>query len=88
MATAALESSGSRVDRSAAAADSPKRPGGTDVEGLCEVEEFNSGSIYATNEHRNLHVNSLRTPALSGGQAHTFSFGNKIWENNFPVVKS
>ena len=37
------------------------------IKRLGEVEKFQSGRISATDEHRNLHMNPLRTPALSGG---------------------
>ena len=59
-------------------------PGGTDIEGLREIEEFNSGSIYATNEHRNLHMNSLENAGAQRGLSAYLLFQSKMWENNFP----
>ena len=53
---------------------SQERPGSADIDGFREIEEFNSSSIYATNEHRNLQMNPRRTPTLNGGYAHTLSF--------------
>jgi hypothetical protein len=40
---------------------------GANVERLCEVEKFQSGGVRTSDEHWNLNVNPLRTPALSGG---------------------
>ena len=44
-----------------------ERPRSANIKGLRKVEKFCSGSIYATNKHRNLNMNPWRTPALSGG---------------------
>jgi len=43
------------------------RTRGANIERLREVEEFQSGSVRTSDEHWNLYVNPLRTPALSGG---------------------
>jgi hypothetical protein len=43
------------------------RTRGANIERLCEVEEFQSGGVRTSDEHWNLYVNPLRTPALSGG---------------------
>jgi len=59
-------------------ADGPRArkigPRGAYIKRLREVEEFQSGGVRPSDEHWNLYMNPLRTPALSGGQAHTFSF--------------
>jgi hypothetical protein len=42
-------------------------PCGANIKRFGKIKKFDSGRIGATHEHWDLHVNPLRTPALSGG---------------------
>ena len=61
----------------------------TYIQGLGQVEKFQSGSIRPSDEHWNLNVDPLGTPALSGGQAHiSLSLIKTFWEIIFLKPKT
>jgi hypothetical protein len=63
-------------------------PGSADIEGLGEVEKFLPGRVYASNKHGNLNMDPGGTPALSGGEAHSFFLKTRVWEHNFPAPRA